>query len=176
MLLEVLAPFTIFDHIHGWIMKRKNAFVLLVVAICVFSLYFLVQFYIGDVQVEFNSQTLNSLATPDHWNTESELKIPLIVHHTWKRTTAPPAELVRWRTGCMRLNRDYTFIMYNDEDLLTFTRQHYQQYLPMFEHLHGVCKSHVVIRVDLTKDEARQHLIFASPRVVKQGTTQLSPD
>ena len=126
-------------------MKRKTVFALFVVAIFVLVFFFVVEFYMGDVQVEFNSQTLNSMATPDHWHTESDLKIPLVVHHTWKRTTAPPSELVRWRKGCMKLNRDYTFVMYNDEDLLTFTRLHYKQYLPMFEHLHGVCKFNCLV-------------------------------
>lgn len=127
--------------------RHRSAFIVVVAAVIVFLVYFVFQLYIADVQVDFNSQTLNVDATPHGWNTESDLKIPLVVHHTWKRSTPPPGELVRWRQGCMKLNSEYTFVMYNDEDLLAFTRQHYQQYLPMFEHLYGVCKFGVVISV-----------------------------
>ena len=121
--------------------RSRSIFAFVVIGVIVSTVYFVFMYYMGDVQVEFNSQTLNAVATPHGSNTETELQIPLVVHHTWKRSTSPPGELVRWRQGCMKLNSEYQFVMYNDEDLLAFTRQYYQNYLPMFEHLHGVCKS-----------------------------------
>lgn len=66
--------------------------------------------------------------------------IPAVVHQTWKASISPPSELVRWRDGCTRLNKGFSFQMYSDEDLYAFTKKHYQRYLGMFEALHGVCK------------------------------------
>ncbi len=68
------------------------------------------------------------------------LQFPSIVHHTWKTGSAPPAETVRWRDGCKRLNPDFQFKMYDDDDLYKFTEKHYPEYFPLFKALSGVCK------------------------------------
>lgn len=65
---------------------------------------------------------------------------PTIVHHTWKTGSDPPAETVRWRKGCIALNPSYEFRMYDDDDLMKFTADHYPRYLPMLKKLKGVCK------------------------------------
>jgi len=67
-----------------------------------------------------------------------ETVMPRIIHQTWKTGSSPPAETVRWRQGCMALNRDYEFRMYDDDELLEFTTKHYPEYLPLFKSLHGV--------------------------------------
>lgn len=64
--------------------------------------------------------------------------VPRIIHQTWKTGASPPAETTRWREGCQALNREYEFRMYDDDDLLAFTEQHYPEYLALFKSLRGV--------------------------------------
>lgn len=82
-----------------------------------------------------NATRSNSSLTGDN-----PFQIPLVVHQMWKTGSSPPAETIRWRDGCIRLNPQFEFRMYDDDDLLTFAEKHYPRYLAMFQHLVGVCK------------------------------------
>ena len=79
--------------------------------------------------------------SPQVITTTLGLGIPSIIHQTWKQSVTPPSELVRWRNGCMKLNKEFNFKIYSDEQLHAFTKEYYPQYLAMFEHLYGVCES-----------------------------------
>lgn len=70
------------------------------------------------------------------------LRIPNIIHHTWKTGSSPPSETIRWRESCKTLNPSYEFRMYNDDDLAKFVQFSYPQYYPLFQSLKGVCKSY----------------------------------
>jgi mannosyltransferase OCH1-like enzyme len=76
--------------------------------------------------------------------TTLEYGIPAVVHQTWKVSVSPPTELLRWRNGCTKVNKGFSFRMYSDEALNVFTSAHHPRYLALFEHLHGVCKCHSV--------------------------------
>ena len=131
-------------------MVNRTVYVSLFIAAFVSAVFFLFTFS-ETLQDQFKAYSSNGVETtnfvsrkPQHHSNESyanaEFIIPLVVHHTWKKDTPPPAETVRWRSGCQVLNPEYDFRMYNDEDLLEFTTQYYPRYLPMFKTLHGVCK------------------------------------
>jgi mannosyltransferase OCH1-like enzyme len=50
------------------------------------------------------------------------------------------SDVQRWRDGCIALNPDHRFDMFDDTMLLAFTKSHYPQYLSLFQALSGVCK------------------------------------
>ena len=64
---------------------------------------------------------------------------PSIVHQMWKDdvSTAPP-ETLRWRDGCMKLNDEIDFRMYDDEYLKWFVEKYYPVYAPLFRSLWGI--------------------------------------
>ena len=66
------------------------------------------------------------------------MHVPKVIHQMWKSGVKPPPETVRWRHGCMNLNPDYNFHMYDDEDLVAFVENEYPKYLPLFRALNGV--------------------------------------
>ena len=86
----------------------------------------------------------HSAANPNANSNSQGLNFPLIVHHMWKTGSSPPPEMERWRKGCMTLNPEYKFNMYDDDQLLAFAQEHYPKYVPMMQALHGVCKFYVV--------------------------------
>ena len=89
-------------------------------------------------QVLTSLRTFNKLRNATY--SQVAFRFPRIVHHTWKTGSSPPAETTRWRKGCMQLNPDYEFKMYDDDDLLHFAEKYYPRYLSMLKHLKGVCK------------------------------------
>jgi mannosyltransferase OCH1-like enzyme len=75
-------------------------------------------------------------------NTSSSLEFnifPKLVHHTWNAHVSVPTEIVRWEKGCKKINPDFKFTRYSDEDLAIFAKEYYPEYLPLFNSLKGVC-------------------------------------
>jgi mannosyltransferase OCH1-like enzyme len=57
----------------------------------------------------------------------------------WKDKSTPiPSNLVRWRDGCMKLNHDFKFKFYYDDDLEKFVETEYPEYYFLFKSLYGV--------------------------------------
>ena len=117
-------------------MKRTTLFSILTLVSVLLLSYFVIQFW-QTLDQPFKS--VESTHSGSH--KEEHFGIPHIVHQTWKHTVSPPSELVRWRNGCIAGNKEFSFIMYSDEDLHAFTKLHYPRYLAMLEQLSGVCKS-----------------------------------
>jgi hypothetical protein len=115
------------------IMKRKTAFYGSAAVLGLGLLYLALDYAVGLSRLT----TVESVAV-----TKLECGIPAVVHQTWKASVSPPTELLRWRNGCVQINNGFGFRMYSDEALNVFTSMHYPRYLALFEHLHGVCKSH----------------------------------
>jgi mannosyltransferase OCH1-like enzyme len=65
---------------------------------------------------------------------------PHLVHQMWKTKDSLTTDFKRWRSGCSRLNKEYAFHLYDDNDLKLFTHQHYPEYSALFDSLKGVCK------------------------------------
>jgi hypothetical protein len=114
-------------------MKRRTAIYGLASVLLLWLLYLAFDYAVGLSRLT----TVESVAV-----TRLEYGIPAVVHQTWKVSVSPPAELLRWRNGCVRVNNGFAFRMYSDEALNVFTSTQYPRYLALFEHLHGVCKSH----------------------------------
>ena len=123
--------------------KTASLIVLTIVVIILFVLFTLEFFEVVYIDIASSSSTfsLQKHQANDEIFNNFSINIPRIVHHTWKGASLSlPSELTRWKKGCIKLNPDYEFRMYNDQDLLTFAKQHYPRYFSMFQTLHGVCK------------------------------------
>lgn len=88
---------------------------------------------------------LRNVSNMHHNNASSVVKpnetlFPLIVHQTWKSKSIPPHQTLRWREGCKKLNPQYEFKMFDDDDLIAFTLKYYPQYGSFLQALHGICK------------------------------------
>jgi mannosyltransferase OCH1-like enzyme len=71
---------------------------------------------------------------------DSSHVFPHLVHQMWKTKDSLSKDFKRWTRGCIVLNQDYAFHLYDDNDLKLFTYQHYPEYAPLFDSLKGVCK------------------------------------
>jgi hypothetical protein len=65
---------------------------------------------------------------------------PHLVHQMWKTKDSLTSDANRWIGGCKKVNSDYLFRLYDDNDLKLFTHQHYPEYSELFDSLTGVCK------------------------------------
>jgi mannosyltransferase OCH1-like enzyme len=129
-------------------MVNKTVYVSLFVAAFVAALFFMTEFS-TKVQDQFKAYSTGDIEAnsfsdrrPIHLNgTKNDpFGIPLIIHQMWKEGVSPPEETVRWRKGCQALNPEFSFKMYNDEDIAVFTKENYPEYYPMLKSLKGVCK------------------------------------
>jgi mannosyltransferase OCH1-like enzyme len=75
----------------------------------------------------------------------TRLRIPRILHQTWKTTSLPPA-FQRWQATWLRLHPDWEYRFYTDEDCRSFMAEHYAPYLPMYDGLDAQIK-----RVDMVR-------------------------
>ncbi len=90
-------------------------------------------------------KTLNRHFNLSYERLEKYHIFPHSVHQTWKTRDNLPKDLVRWDKGCQKLNSEYRFNLYDDNDLKSFTHKHYPEYSALFDSLKGVCKSTVFL-------------------------------
>jgi len=98
-------------------------------------------FFLAVLPLQYKLPKPVQIPTPRHLNGTTiryDPMLPQLIHQTWKTGSSPPPETVRWRDGCIAVNRDYEFRMYDDDQLLEFTIKQYPEYLPLFKSLHGV--------------------------------------
>jgi mannosyltransferase OCH1-like enzyme len=62
----------------------------------------------------------------------TSLRIPRILHQTWKTAALPPA-FQRWQATWLRLHPDWEYRFYTDDDCRNFMAEHYAAYLPMYD-------------------------------------------
>ncbi len=126
----------------------SNKSIVVPAAIFAFLLFVLLVMYVTFPSDNRVSNIPNHYALERRGSDNQTTFFPTIVHHTWKTGSAPPAETVRWRDACKKLNPDHKFQMYDDDDLSKFAEKNYPEYFPFFKTLKGVCKipyMHVVI-------------------------------
>ncbi len=104
------------------------------------QLFILILFVLYPV---FFSVPRDTPTTPPRRNTNSSVQSwSLFPHHVLqtKPSGSLSSDVQRWRDGCISLNNDHNFDMFDDSMLLTFTKTNYPQYLGLFQALSGVCK------------------------------------
>ena len=94
----------------------------------------------NSVQISDGNNSQNTTSASDSANhatnsitTEQQQtkQIPKIVHQEWKSTTLPQTFKI-WRDECIRINPDYEFKVWTDDDNLQLVTEHYPQLLDLY--------------------------------------------
>ncbi len=73
---------------------------------------------------------------------------PKMVQQTWKTNALPFHETLRWCEACKKMNTEYDFKMFDDEDIFALTAKYYPHYSALLKHLKetkGICKYFILI-------------------------------
>lgn len=106
----------------------------------IFSSILIVYLFFANPMGSEMIQQLPTITPSDALRAHDYHLFPHTVHQMWKTKDSLSVDFKRWRNGCQRLNSNFSFHLYDDEDLKRFTHQHYPEYSQLFDSLKGVCK------------------------------------